>query len=140
MESACDDINLECYIQRLRLLDFFMAEEFTVSDVTLLRTLVLQHHTLFQQLYPGNDVPKFHYEAHIPTQILLYGSPRQQWCFRFEAKHAFFKHLLRITRSLKNQSYTLSMRHQTWQAGLMLLSAKGESGPFLSNAAHCGIS
>lgn len=82
MESACDNINLECYILRLRILDFFMADEFTVDDVTLLRTLVKQHHTLFQELYPGNDVPKFHYEVHIPTQILLYGPPRQHWCFR----------------------------------------------------------
>lgn len=47
---------------------------------------------------------------------------------------------MRITRSLKNHSYTLSMRHQTWMAGLMVLSAKEERGPFLNNAVHCGTS
>ncbi|XP_052119637.1 uncharacterized protein LOC127748795 isoform X1 [Frankliniella occidentalis] len=140
LESVCNPRNLDCYILRLRLLDYLMSEEFTVGDVNKLRILLREHHLLFQELYPGHNIPKFHYELHIPTHILLYGPPRQQWCFRFEAKHAFFKRLWRITRCLKNHSYTLSMRHQTWQASLMLLSKKGATGPFLSSAVLCGAS
>ena len=34
------------------------------------------------------------------------------WCMRYEAKHAYFKHLAQVTGNFKNIMKTLSTRHQ----------------------------
>lgn len=36
------------------------------------------------------------------------------WCMTYEAKHAYFKHLVRITGNFKNILKTLSLRHQRY--------------------------
>lgn len=66
----------------------------------------------FKRLYPNSIVPKFHFLIHIPRCIRLFGPARQQWCFRFEAAHAYFKSLVPVVRNFKNMAYTLAYRHQ----------------------------
>ncbi|KAK3933036.1 Uracil-DNA glycosylase [Frankliniella fusca] len=137
-ESACDEANLNCYILRLQLLDLLMSKVLTFQDVDVIRATVKKHHTCFQALYPESETPKLHYEVHMGTHILLYGPPSEFWCCRYEAKHAFFKRLFRIKRCLKNLVKTMSFSHQRKQAGLMLLSKKGNAGPFLTSGNSCG--
>ena len=36
------------------------------------------------------------------------------WCMRYEAKHSYFKQLVRITGNFKNMLKTLSIRHQRY--------------------------
>lgn len=82
MESVCAQENLDCYILRLELLDLLMSRVLTVNDVETIRVMTKKHHLLFQQLYPECEIPKMHYEIHQATQVLLFGPPRQHWCFR----------------------------------------------------------
>ncbi|KAK3918922.1 DM7 family protein [Frankliniella fusca] len=132
-EPACDEANFNCYTLKLQLVDLMMSKVLNIQDVDTIRSIIKNHHTAFQALYPGEETPKLHYEVHMGTHILLYGPPSQFWCFRYEAKHAYFKRLFRIKRNLKNLVKTFSYSHQRKQAGLMLLSIKGNHGPFLTS-------
>ncbi|KAJ1524623.1 hypothetical protein ONE63_011107 [Megalurothrips usitatus] len=137
-KSACDSKNLNCYILRLNLLDLQMSEEFSLDDVQRLRKIIALHHLHFQRLYPNSLIPKHHYEIHIPTQILLFGPPRFYWCFRFEAKHAYFKRIPRMSHNFINIYFTLSQRHQEKQCGLMMLSASGYTKPYMRKSDRFG--
>ena len=50
--------------------------------------------------------------VHVPKYIRLFGPARQQWCFRFEATHAYFKSLLPIVKNFKNIASTFCHRYQ----------------------------
>ncbi|KAK3922917.1 Krueppel-like factor 16 [Frankliniella fusca] len=134
--SVCKEANLKCFMMRLQLLDYCMSEELTYDDVQKIRRLTEKHHLLFQELY-NCAIPKMHYECHL-NQILLYGPPRNFWCFGFEGKHAYFKRLLRIYRCFKDPARTFAQAHQQRLCGLMLLSNKGVTGPFLQSSDSLG--
>ncbi|KAK3918151.1 Pyrroline-5-carboxylate reductase ucsG, partial [Frankliniella fusca] len=134
--SVCKEVNLKCFAMRLKLLDYLMSEELTYNDIQIIRKLTQQHHTLFQELY-GCAIPKMHFECHL-NQVLLFGPPRNFWCFGFEGKHSYFKRLLRIFRCFKDPAGTFARAHQRRMCGLMLLSSKGVSGPFLKSSDSLG--
>ncbi|KAK3917649.1 Kelch repeat and BTB domain-containing protein 8 [Frankliniella fusca] len=136
MVSVCTEENLKCYLLRLQLMTSLMAEEFTHQDIEYVSKLTEKHHSLFYQLYKY-ATPKMHYEVHT-HQIMLYGPPRHYWCFRFEGKHAYFKRLLRIYRCFKDPSGTFARSHQRKLCGLMLMSSKGDGGPFLKSSDSFG--
>ncbi|XP_034253935.1 uncharacterized protein LOC117652867 [Thrips palmi] len=140
MESVCAEENLKCFIMRLELLDLQMSREITVTDVETIRAMTNEHHLMFQRLYPGEEIPKMHFETHYASQILLFGPLRYHWCFRYESKHSYFKKLYRALRSVKNLPRTLAENHQRHQAALMMLSAKGLQGPFLRENNSFGAS
>ncbi|KAJ1528183.1 hypothetical protein ONE63_008095 [Megalurothrips usitatus] len=56
----------------------------------------------------------------------------------FEGKHAYFKRLMKILRSLKDPAGTFALRHQRKLCGEMLLSAKSDCGPFLLSSGSFG--
>ncbi|KAE8739918.1 hypothetical protein FOCC_FOCC014582, partial [Frankliniella occidentalis] len=134
--TVCKEKNMKCFTMRLQLLDLLMSEKLTYKDIQKIRTVTQAHHLLFQDLY-GCAIPKMHYECHL-NQILLYGPPRNYWCFGFEGKHAYFKRLLRILRCFKDPAGTFARAHQRRVCGLMLLSKKGIAGPFLQSSDSLG--
>lgn len=83
MESVCPQKNLECFLMRLELLDLLLSRVLTLQDVETIRSLTREHHLLFLSLYPDSPIPKLHFETHHATGILLFGPPRQHWCFRY---------------------------------------------------------
>lgn len=90
LEFFCDTENLQCYILRLNVLDLEMSSEFTLADIEKLRRMIKEHHSRFAKLYPGKMTPKFHFEVHMPTQILLFGPLRTHLCFRYGFHHIPF--------------------------------------------------
>ena len=82
VESVCDKKNLLMLMLRLNLTDLLLSETITFADMFHIEHLTEVHHKLFQELYPGREIPKMHFELHFRTHILLYGPPRQYWCMR----------------------------------------------------------
>ena len=57
-------------------------------------------------------IPKHHFLEHYPELIRAYGPLVSLWTMRFEAKHSFFKRVVRHTRSFRNIVLSLTMKHQ----------------------------
>ncbi|KAK3929752.1 Dynein heavy chain, cytoplasmic [Frankliniella fusca] len=64
--------------------------------------------------------PKHHYLTHYPKLIPEFGNLMKAWTLRFESKHSCFKQLSRVMRNFKNITYSLSEKHQLYQAYLRL--------------------
>ena len=104
----------------------------TEGMTIFLKHLIEEHHRLFSDLYPQNNlIPKHHFMIHYPECIRQIGPLVHVWSMRYEAKHKFFKSSL---KNFKNITKSLAKKHQTaiayhWES----LSAKGiESGPVKS--------
>ena len=45
----------------------------------------------------GNTAkPKHHFFLHLPLAIFMFGPMKVWWCMRFEAKHQYFKKLVKV--------------------------------------------
>lgn len=104
----------------------------TEGMTVFLKHLVEEHHRLFTDLYPENNlIPKHHFMIHYPECIRQIGPLVHVWSMRYEAKHKFFKSSI---KNFKNITKSLAKKHQIavayhWES----LSAKGiESGPVKS--------
>lgn len=113
---SCEDAGLKehtfCYVQLLQILNVCLAYEIDQNSIDLLSLMIESFICRFNNLYPNLLIPKFHFLVHIPRYIKLFGPPRQQWCFRFEATHAYFKGLISVVRNFKYIAATLAYRHQ----------------------------
>lgn len=105
--------HINCYILLLQIMNVCFAYEIHEESIELLSRMIEIYITRFINLYPNTIVPKFHFLIHVPRYIKLFGPPRQQWCFRFEACHAYFKSLVPVVRNFKNMALTMSYRHQS---------------------------
>jgi len=104
----------------------------TEGLTVFLKHLIEEHHRLFTDLYPQNNlIPKHHFMIHYPECIRQIGPLVHVWSMRYEAKHKFFKSSL---KNFKNITKSLAKKHQIavayhWES----LSTKGiESGPVKS--------
>jgi len=111
-ESADLNNQVDCFILMLQIMNLCLAYEITTESIDLLSRIIETFLSRFVLLYPDNIVPKHHFLIHVPRYIRLFGPGRQQWCFRFESAHAYFKSLVPIVRNFKNMPYTMSYRHQ----------------------------
>ncbi|XP_066588077.1 uncharacterized protein [Prorops nasuta] len=113
---ANDNIVLEdhihCYILLLQIINICLAYEINKDSIELLNQMIDTFLLIFNRLYPDSVVHKFHFLKHIPYYINLFGPARQQWCFRFDATHAYFKSIVPVVRNFKNIALTLCYRHQ----------------------------
>lgn len=109
-----EDLNnrIDCHVKLLQIMNVSLAYEIREESVDLLGRMIEIFITDFNNLYPGALVPKFHFLIHLPEYIKLFGPARQQWCFRFEAAHAYFKGLIPVLKNFKNMAYSLAYRHQ----------------------------
>lgn len=57
-------------------------------------------------------LPKHHYLEHYPHLIRMFGPLVALWTMRFEAKHSFFKQVVRHTNCFKNIPLSLATKHQ----------------------------
>jgi len=102
--------HINCYITLLQIMNICLAYEIHEKSIELLTRMIEVYITRFINLFPDSIVPKFHFLIHVPRYIKLFGPPRQQWCFRFETCHAYFKSL---HFNFKNMALTMSYRHQS---------------------------
>ena len=72
--------------------------------------------TLFPQVMLR---PKHHYMQHYPYLTYQFRPLIHLWTLRFEAKHSYFKRMLRFTGNFVNAAQTLATRHQMLNAYLL---------------------
>lgn len=89
-----------------------LAYEIREEDINNLEHLIQIFCLQFQDLYPNELVPKFHFLIHLVLYLRMFGPLRQQSCFRFERQYAYFKGLVPVVRNFKNTAMTMCYRHQ----------------------------
>jgi hypothetical protein len=80
-----------CFELLVRILYLLRRGDAAVDKVQLLRTLVLEHHRRFLDLYPQCRKPKMHFTLHIPDCIDRFKINLS--CFSPERLHKFTKHI-----------------------------------------------
>lgn len=116
----------------IHIVNIIFSPSITDGMIVFLKHLIREHHQLFSELYPQNNlIPKHHFMIHYPECIRQIGPLVHVWSMRYEAKHKFFKSSL---KNFKNITKSLAMKHQIavayhWES----LFTKGiESGPVKS--------
>lgn len=78
---------------------------------------IAEHRHLFQTVFPSEKLlPKHHFLEHYPELIRSFGPLTSVWTMRFEAKHSFFKQVVRHSGCFKNILLTLATKHQLMMA------------------------
>ncbi|KAJ7998433.1 hypothetical protein DPEC_G00204880 [Dallia pectoralis] len=96
------------------------------DSLAFLEGKIIEHRQRYVELFPDTRLrPKHHYLEHYPQMIRLFGPVVSQWTMRFEAKHRFFKQVIRHTSCFKNVPLSLASKHQ-------MMIAYHLSSPFLS--------
>lgn len=77
------------------------------------------HNRNYISLYPKSDgsrilTPKFHALLHLPSQIRLFGPPRDYWCFRYESKNAPLKKIMRRNCNFLNVPCSIATHVQRY--------------------------
>ena len=101
-----------CFISLLEIMGICFVQKVTLSSILNLKQIVNEHLSLFKQTYGARILPKQHYLVHLPTQMMMFGPLLRTWCMRCEAKHAYFKDIIRWLKNFKNLPLTLAKRHQ----------------------------
>lgn len=101
------------------LLDLKQIVELVVSplhseeSIAYLESKISDHRQRYQEVFPNNKLlPKHHYIEHYPQLIQLFGPLVGLWTIRFEAKHSFFKKIMKHTSCFKNVPLSLAVKHQ----------------------------
>lgn len=85
----------------------------TKESIGYLNFKISEHRVRFKELFPEtNLLPKHHFLEHYPQLICEFGPLVALWTMRFEAKHSFFKRVVRHTTCFKNVLMSLAERHQ----------------------------
>lgn len=83
------------------------------ESISYLACKISEHRQRYRELFPNNSIlPKHHFLEHYPVLIRLFGPLVHKWTMRFEAKHSFFKQIVRHTNCFKNIPLTLARKHQ----------------------------
>lgn len=83
------------------------------DSLAFLESKIIEHTQRFRELFPDIKLlPKHHYLEYYPQMIRRFGPLVGQWTMRFEAKHSFFKQVIRHTSCFKNVPLTLASNHQ----------------------------
>lgn len=85
----------------------------TVDTIRFLDTKISEHRHRYLQLFPQSKLlPKHHLLEHYPDLIKTFGPLVAQWTMCFEAKHSFFKRVVRHTSCFRNILLSLAVKHQ----------------------------
>lgn len=78
---------------------------------------ISEHRHRLQEVFPQLRLtPKHHFLEHYPALIETFGPLVRLWTMRFEAKHKFFKRVVRFSSNFKNVLLSLSTKHQLMMA------------------------
>lgn len=89
----------------------------TEESISYLDTLISEHRHRLLEVFPEQKIiPKHHFLEHYPAMIKCFGPLVGLWTMRFEAKHSFFKRVVRYTNSFRNVLLSLASKHQMMMA------------------------
>lgn len=100
-----------------KLVELVHGPVFTDEMLNTLDTIIHDHKLLFTTAFPDASLkPKHHFIEHYTEQIKMLGPLSKVSTIRFEAKHNFFKRIVRNVNNFKNILVSLSTRHQLMEA------------------------
>lgn len=122
----------ENYSQLLEIISIIFGTSISTGMLDYLMDITEEYLESFRDLYKEvnvednvsllrNLIPKQHYSLHHPRNVKDFGPLVAFWCMRMEAKHQFFKRIVQTMRNYKNLPFTLSERHQLYQAWIFQL-------------------
>lgn len=95
------------------IVELLASSTFTNQSLCYLEDKISVHRQLLQEAFPDHNLrPKHHFIEHYPYLISCFGPLLDCWTIRFEAKHSFFKKVVRDVNNFKNILLTLATRHQ----------------------------
>ncbi|XP_070410106.1 uncharacterized protein [Nothobranchius furzeri] len=95
------------------IIELLVAPVHTEDSIAYLESKISEHRKRYQDLFPNVQLfPKHHFLEHYPSVIRKFGPVVGLWTMRFEAKHSFFKHIIRLSNCFKNVPLSLSSKHQ----------------------------
>lgn len=87
--------------------------QFSDESIAYIESKISDHRQRYQEVFPNKKLlPKHHYIEHYPQLIKLLGPLVGLWTIRFEAKHSFFKKVMKHTSCFKNVPLSLAVKHQ----------------------------
>lgn len=90
-----------------------MSPSHTTESIGFLDSLIGEHRERFCSVFPEERlIPKHHFVEHYPELIEAFGPLAPLWTMRFEAKHSFFKNLVRQTNCFRNILKSMARKHQ----------------------------
>lgn len=99
------------------IVELVMSVKFSEAMLCFLERKIVEHRQLLQDTFPNLKLrPKHHYVEHYPHLIRCFGPLVELWTFRFEAKHSYFKGVVRDVHNFKNIPLTLATKHQLMMA------------------------
>ena len=103
----------ELVLELKDLVELLSTSHFTSDSLCCLQSKISDHRQLLLTVFPQNKLrPKHHFIEHYPYLIQKFGPLIECWTIRFEAKHSFFKKVVRDANNFKNILLTLASRHQ----------------------------
>ena len=105
-----------CFITLLEISRILLNSSIDETEIIMLEFLISEFLTSYKECFPLDRlIPKMHFLVHYPRYIRLMGPLGPFWCMRYEAKHSYFKKIVRATRNYINPPWTLAYRHQVSQ-------------------------
>ncbi|XP_070406635.1 uncharacterized protein [Nothobranchius furzeri] len=94
--------------------ELIMAPVHTDETLGYMDSKISEHRYRYLNAFPGKKLkPKHHFLEHYPWLVTAFGPLVALWTMRFEAKHRFFKRLVRQSGSFKNILMTMAQKHQS---------------------------
>ena len=85
------------------IVELVMSPAHTEESICYLDTKIAEHRQRFLDVFPQNKlIHKHHFIEHYPELLREFGPLSALWTMRFEAKHSFFKKIVRQTGCFRN--------------------------------------
>ncbi|XP_028332484.1 uncharacterized protein LOC114481687 [Gouania willdenowi] len=122
------------------LVELAVAPEHTTQSIAFLEAKICDHRYRLKEVFPAMKLlPKHHFVEHYPQMIRFFGPLVGLWTLRFEAKHSFFKKVVRHTHCFKNILLSLAVKHQFMMAYHLESATTGESGLTVSTVSTVSV-
>jgi hypothetical protein len=104
------------YKQLREIVDLIMSSPFRKNWLPVLHDLCVSFNQSMLTHFPTKITPKVHFICEYDKIVFDYGPLIRQWCFRYEASHAYFKRITIRSNNFKNVGKTLATRYTLKQA------------------------
>ena len=98
------------YKQLREILDLVLSVPFRKEWIPVLQDNCVAFHESMLCHFPNKIVPKIHFISEYSSIVHDYGPLKRQWCFRYEAAHAYFKKVTVRSNNWKNVPKMLATR------------------------------
>lgn len=95
------------------IVELVMSPVHTEESICYLDSMIAEHRRRFLDVFPQETLkPKHHFLEHYPQLIREFGPVAALWTMRIEAKHSFFKRIVRHTGCFRNILQSFANKHQ----------------------------